>query len=404
MKTPTRNPLTGLISHCLVWVICVGATMRGYSATRLITLWQDTSIIGSNVSLLDELTNAVAIADPVEYGYERLAITADQRLIPWGTSIFTPFGWSNIVAIACGGQYLELESDGSVRAWVYDFTGDMSVPDGLSNVVAIAAGRNLSLALKSDGTVVGWGATSIIVPAGLSNIVAIAAGSAHALALRADGTVFAWGSNEGGQADVPSGLTNVIRIAAGSHHSLALKSDGTLMAWGSYGSRDGTYFGLTQQVPVTVPSNVTNIAAMTGGEFYTLALKTDGTIVEWGAIDSSVSYVPAGKKPAATKIPIIVPAGLTNVIAISHGLALIGDGPTVLGLQQAPMTKPILDADGYRCLIQSESGRVYRLEYTSSLSIKDWIALPLVAGNGDVVTLRDSTAGGGRRFYRVRRW
>jgi hypothetical protein len=143
---------------------------------------------------------------------------------------------------------------------------------------------------------------------------------------------------------------------------------------------------------------------MTGGEYYTLALKTDGTIVEWGAIGASVSYIPGGTKVNAERIPVVVPPGLSNVVAISHGLALVGDAPTILGLQQASMTKPTLNVDGYHCLIQSESGRVYRLEYTSSLTELNWIPLPLIAGNGGALTLLDSTVAGAQRFYRVRRW
>ena len=48
------------------------------------------------------------------------------------------------------------------------------------------------------------------------------------LALKSDGTVVGWGLN--GQATPPSGLTGVTAIAAGSNHGLALKSDGTVVA------------------------------------------------------------------------------------------------------------------------------------------------------------------------------
>jgi alpha-tubulin suppressor-like RCC1 family protein len=52
-----------------------------------------------------------------------------------------------------------------------------SVPPGLNNVVAIAATGDLDLALKRDGTVVGWNRNGLqTVPDGLHNVVAIAAG------------------------------------------------------------------------------------------------------------------------------------------------------------------------------------------------------------------------------------
>jgi alpha-tubulin suppressor-like RCC1 family protein len=71
----------------------------------------------------------------------------------------------------------------------------------LSNVVAIAAGNQYgmfgmvthhSLALKRDGTVVGWGRICggpVFVPEGLSNVVAIAAGQTFCLAITTNSSV-----------------------------------------------------------------------------------------------------------------------------------------------------------------------------------------------------------------------
>ena len=153
---------------------------------------------------------------------------------------------------------------------------------------------------------------------------------------------------------------------------------------------------------VAVPANLTNIVDMVGGDYYTLALKADGTLVEWGVVASGVDYIPAGA--AVTNIPVIIPPGLTNIVAISHGLALIGDAPPVLGMLQASITNIFRDATGFHCSIPTESGRVYRLEYKESLDQTNWNSLPLTAGNGGDLTLTDSVACGIQRFYRVRRW
>ena len=58
----------------------------------------------------------------------------------------------------------------------------------VSNVMAVAAGGDQSMALKRDGSVVAWGRTvndlyPATVPAGLSNVVAIAAGESYFLAI-----------------------------------------------------------------------------------------------------------------------------------------------------------------------------------------------------------------------------
>jgi len=101
--------------------------------------------------------------------------------------------------------------------------GVTNVPAGLTDVVAIAAGDAASLALKADGTVVGWGfgQYGADVPPGLTDVVAIDLGL-HGLALKADGTVVGWGHNAYGQATPPAGLTGVVAIAAGGYHNLAL--------------------------------------------------------------------------------------------------------------------------------------------------------------------------------------
>jgi hypothetical protein len=82
-------------------------------------------------------------------------------------------------------------------------------------------------------------------------------------------------------------------------------------------------------------------------------------------------------------------------------LALVGDAPPVV---RVPLVSPSWNAGVFSVSVPTQSGRVYRLEYKSSLADANWIALPLVAGNGGARQLTDSTATGAQRFYRVRRW
>ena len=209
------------------------------------------------------------------------------------------------------GYSLALKSDGTVVGWGNNVWSLSNIPAGLNEVVKIAANNDHALALISDGSVVAWGGNGFgetNVPNGLTGVIKIATGGHHNLVIKSDGTVTAWGWNASGQTNVPTGLTGVVSIAAGYDFSLALKADGTVVAWGN------NIFGQT-----SVPTSLTDVIAVAAGEAHSLALKSDGTIVAWGDNDSG----------GETEVP----AGLSGVKAIAtggyHSLALKSDGTVV---------------------------------------------------------------------------
>ncbi|HEY4284534.1 MAG TPA: putative Ig domain-containing protein, partial [Chthoniobacterales bacterium] len=237
-------------------------------------------------------------------------------VIGWGNNgdgeVTIPSGLNNVIALAAGNFHtLALKSDGTVSGWGYNGDNETAVPAGLNTAVAIAAGARHSLALKADGTVVGWGSNSsgqTTVPAGLSGVVAIAANENHSLALKNDGTVVGWGNNSYGQITPPAGLNTAIAIAAGERHAIALKADGTVVGWGNNSSNQ-----------ITIPAGLNNVAAIAAGNLHNLALKKDGTLVAWGYNSDGETTIPA--------------AAQTGVVAIAaggyHNLALKSDGSVV---------------------------------------------------------------------------
>ena len=184
----------------------------------------------------------------------------------------------------------------------------------LNSIRSISAGKDHGLAFKADRTVWTWGSNGYgqfgreltaseqnkkkaLKVSGLSDLINADAGNTYNLAIRSKGTIVGWGNNDFGQLGVKrndkakntvydklsiNDFSPVTQLSAGENHSLALKKDGTLWAWGdnSYGQ-----LGLGDTVSRYVPelvSSMSDIKHIDAGTYYTVAVKNDGTIWVWG--------------------------------------------------------------------------------------------------------------------------
>lgn len=153
---------------------------------------------------------------------------------------------------------------------------------GLSDVIALSAGPDHSLALEKDGKVWQWGGTvwqegTLIIRAmpvavqGLASVAGIAAGSYFNFAWKGDGTLWQW-DNRTAPFQI-SGITNVVgvavRIGDWFDSNLVLKDDGTV--WASLPVSEGTPNWL--QV-----NGLTEIKAIAAGGYTLLALRADGAV------------------------------------------------------------------------------------------------------------------------------
>ncbi len=234
-----------------------------------------------------------------------LALKRDGTVVASGGN-YVPPGLANIAAITAELSYAwALRSNGTVIGWATrssnpDYRQLISL-ENLSNVVAIAVGPGgygrRGVALRRGGTVATWGSKTdnkefTEPPAGLSNVIAVAAGASHSLALKSDGTVIGWGWNKVGEAtgipttNSPDGLefissgqvhidgqvlSNVVSIAAGPGYSMALKKDGTVVTWGRM---------VNDQYAATVPEGLSNVVAIAAGPDYCLAITTNSAVAE----------------------------------------------------------------------------------------------------------------------------
>jgi alpha-tubulin suppressor-like RCC1 family protein/polygalacturonase len=243
-------------------------------------------------------------------------------------------GWNHSVAI----------KEGHVWSWGDNADGQLGQPDagrtllprpvaGLDNVIAVSASRH-TLALTADGKVYAWGRNSSgqlgnghfglkekelrpIHVTGLSDITAIAAGWEHSIALSRNGTVFVWGSRSHGQlgdgicktgqpASQPipvAELKDIIAIAAGGEHSLALRKDGTLFAWGNNwngqlgsgtSNRNRHYAAPQPVVGRAGKGTLEKVVSIAAGALHSAAVTKDGLIYAWGYNGSG--QVPTGKR------------------------------------------------------------------------------------------------------------
>jgi uncharacterized repeat protein (TIGR01451 family) len=238
-------------------------------------------------------------------------------------------GLSDVTFITAGPAFnVVVRKDGTVWTWGQNQNGQLGSDgagkqspaqvSGVSDVKSVAVSFNHVLALRNDGTVMGWGMNAFgqtgsnnfvnvnPTPAfvnGLSGVSAIAGGYGFSLALKSDGTIWGWGLNAEGQ--LANGTTgsnpqpnptlisevgNAVSIAAGNSHGLALLADGTLRAWGSnyYGQLgSGTNFTRTTPVqvntilvvaqPTMVPGNFT----APGPIMVTVSTNTGGAIIHY---------------------------------------------------------------------------------------------------------------------------
>lgn len=180
-----------------------------------------------------------------------------------------------------------------------------------TNWTTITGGGVFVLALKSNGKLWGWGRHSdgefgdgnagvgpfdYSPPVQLGNDndwTSISCDNVNALALKSNGTLWGWGWNGYGQlgngttatayTKIQIGTANDwSKVTCGAYCTFALKQNGTLWAWGynNHGQLgDGTI--IEKHLPLLIGNN-NNWAEIKNAEYHTIAIRNDGTLWGWG--------------------------------------------------------------------------------------------------------------------------
>ncbi|EYT64442.1 RCC1 repeat domain-containing protein [Dietzia sp. UCD-THP] len=255
---------------------------------------------------------------------------------------------------AVGGAFLATRSDGSVVAWGDAFIASGGrrdaernqatpgpVPD-VENVIEVAAGQLNALALRSDGTLQGWGinltqvigeqdGTRVRTIRDVPGAVSVANPGGAAVIATGTGEVCAWGNNvhgllgvepRGGQSPRAvrvDGLTDIVQVAAGSDYALARDTDGRVWAWGRTVS--GVLGdGAAEDASIAEPRQVLGVPPMDwigAGGTSSFGIDRNGGLWAWGGGHREAPYAAEDRRPY--RVPLPGPAQ-----AVSGAVALLG--------------------------------------------------------------------------------
>ena len=174
-------------------------------------------------------------------------------------------------------------------------------------------------AIKSDGTLWGWGGggqgilgvndnSSYSSPKQIGTDTTwayiTATGSATTCAVKTDGTMWTWGTKESGNlgnGNMDHSRSSPIQIpgtswsghiSGGRRHFAAIRTDGTLWCWGSNWSgqlgQSQSKQNSNYSSPKQVPGTWSRVAC---GYDMTMATKTDGTLWTWGMNEDGGGYL-----------------------------------------------------------------------------------------------------------------
>ena len=221
---------------------------------------------------------------------------------------------------ACNTATLAIKNNGTLWGWGYNAQG--AIGDGttitrsspvqvgaLTTWASVESSAYNGYAIKTDGTIWAWGfsgdgenGTNNTTPdisspkqiGALTNWLQVTAGAYYVLAVKTDGTLWGWGRNSSGQLGDGTAINRSSPVQIGSlttwasvssrsnGGTMAITTSGALYSWGTggYGGL-GTNTTITRSSPVQVGS-LTNWASVSIAN-HCMAIKTDGTLWAWGS-------------------------------------------------------------------------------------------------------------------------
>lgn len=304
------------------------------------------------------------------------------RVTTWGlanaggssTTVAASLGSGVSEVVASESSFLALKTDGSVVGWG-GYASTANVPGLTSGVTRlVATSTNRFAALKQNGSVIGWGNSTLGGSLGASaanlqdGVVDIVPTQFAFAALKSDGSVVTWGSStDGGDSSTVAHRlrSGVVRIFSNDTAFAALKWDGSVVTWGGYSSGGNSFtaaWKLGESV-VEVFSTPESFAA----------LRNDGSVVTWGA-----TYHGGGDSSAVADS---LASGVATVFSNDYAFAALKENGSVVTW-------------GYASYGGNSSSVASQLSSGVTRIISNKYCFSALKANGSLVVWGDSSWGG----------
>jgi alpha-tubulin suppressor-like RCC1 family protein len=259
------------------------------------------------------------------WGYNAQAQIGDNTSITRSSPV--QIGALTTWASAVSGTYCTyaIKTDGTLWCWGDGTDGSLGLGDtnirrsspvqigALTNWLQVTAGPYYGLAVKTDGTLWGWGRntagqlgdgtainrSSPVQTGSLTNWASVSSRQTTTMAITTSGALYSWGqggygnlgtnntANRSSPVQVGS-LTNWSKVSI-ANHCAAIKTDGTLWAWGDNAQGQ---CGLNNQISRSSPVQVGSLESWDRvsagiGTGQTLAISSSGALYSWGSNSSA---------------------------------------------------------------------------------------------------------------------
>jgi alpha-tubulin suppressor-like RCC1 family protein len=284
---PNQQTLLCASATPATWSVASGSLPPGLSLDTA------TGVISGTPTTVGSSTCAVVVSNANGTSPQR---TLDFRVMPkrtlkaWGQfacagNISVPDGLDNVVQIA-GGYFAAyaLTNDGAVTAWWCDSANVMHVDTlPIGNATRIAPG----IVLKSDGSV----APTCLLPTFSGYTPPTLPSVDDVVMVNGDESTFGMIHHDGaisviGGAQPPLEAQGAIGISTRRNLCIALKPDRTVVEWGSV-------YGTTRTPSAT--SSATDVVMVASGGLLRAAVKSDGSSIQWGSFNPA--HVPNDPGP-----------------------------------------------------------------------------------------------------------